>query len=98
MDTRAMIKIKGVIVNNNSFLSPDSRQSESSVIEGFRANQTGKEHQVYFGLQNSNWICSRVTLERDKGGISFSLKNSTPVVSAEVRASPPSNRQRINNL
>ena len=34
MDTRAMIKIKGV-------------------IEGFRANQTGKEHQVYFGLQNS---------------------------------------------
>jgi hypothetical protein len=55
MDTRAMIKIKGVIVNNNSFSSPDGRaaQSESPVIEGFRANQTGKEHQVYFGLQNS---------------------------------------------
>jgi hypothetical protein len=56
MDTRAMIKIKGVIVNNNSFSSPDGRaaaQSESSVIEGFRANQTGKEHQVYFGHQNS---------------------------------------------
>jgi hypothetical protein len=25
MDTRAMIKIKGVIVNNNSFSSPDGR-------------------------------------------------------------------------
>ncbi len=56
MDTRAMIKIKGVIVNNNAFSSPDGRaaaHSESSLIEGFRANQTGKEHQVYFGLQNS---------------------------------------------
>jgi hypothetical protein len=56
MDTRAMVKIKGVIVNNNSFSSPDSRappKSESSLTEGFRANQTGKEHQVYFGLQNS---------------------------------------------
>jgi hypothetical protein len=57
MDTRAMIKIKGVIVNNNSFSSPDDRaaaQSESSLAtEGVQANQTGKEHQVYFGPQNS---------------------------------------------
>jgi hypothetical protein len=56
MDTRAMIKIKGVIVNNNSFSSPDGRaaaQSESSVIESFRANRTGNEHQIYFELQNS---------------------------------------------
>ena len=56
MDTSAIIKTRGVIVESGIFSSPNGRaaaQSESLTDRGFQANQTGKEHRVFFGRQNS---------------------------------------------